>query len=173
MNIREGIVEKFTQLINNEEEAKAIEENTFTFVTEHCKNNDIPQNVKNTMFRKLYVSKARQIYHNLKADSYVNNTQMLKLISKKKIKYEQIAFYSYKQLFPSKWKKFNKDLEILNKDIADFDKEVQSTDQFTCPKCKNNMTVYSQFQIRSSDEPITSFITCIHPDCNGHNWREG
>ena len=173
MDIRATITKKFTELTCNEEESTAIEENTFTFVTEHCKNNGIPQNVKNAIFRKLYTSKSRQLYYNLKEDSYVNNTQLLKLISKKKIKYEQIAFYSYKQLFPSKWKKFNKDLAILNKDIADFNKEVQSTDQFTCPKCKNNVTVYSQFQIRSSDEPVTSFITCIHPDCNGHKWREG
>lgn len=173
MEIRNHIMKKFTEITNNEDESKTIENNIFLFVTEHCNNNNISQNIKNSMFKKLYVAKSRQLYHNLKEDSYVNNTQLMKLISKKKIKLEQIAFYSYNKLFPSKWKRFNKDLEILNKDISDFDTKVESTDMFTCPKCKNKCCVYSQFQIRSSDEPATNFITCVHPDCSGYNWREG
>jgi len=169
METRNHIIKKFTEITNNEEESKVMEENTFTFVSEHCKKNIIPQNIKNTMFKKLYVAKSRQLYHNLKEDSYINNTQLQKLIKKKKINLEKIAFCSYKQLFPSKWKKFNKDLEILNKDIADFDKEVEATDQFQCSKCKERKCVYSQFQIRSADEPMTSFITCLVCD---NSWRE-
>ena len=171
MDVRTHIITKFTEITKNEEESKSMEDNTFTFVSQHCKKNNIPQNIKNNMFKKLYVAKSRQLYHNLKEDSYVNNTQISKLIKKKKLKLEKIAFYSYKELYPSKWKKFNKDLEILNKDVSDFDKEVQISDQFTCGKCKQSKCVYSQFQIRSSDEPMTSFITCLNPDC-GHNWRE-
>ena len=169
MDLRSTITKKFTEITKSEDESKAIEDNTFTFVTEYCKNNNIPQTIKNGIFRNLYVSKSRQLYHNLKEDSYVNNTQIAKLISKKRIKYEQIAFYSYKQLFPSKWKKFNKDLEILNKDIADFDKEVTATDIFTCGKCKKNRCVYAEFQTRSCDESATLFITCL--SC-GHAFRQ-
>jgi len=169
METKTHIISKFNEIVNNEDEAKAIEKNTEEFVNEHCKSHNIPQNLRNSTYRNLYVAKSRQLYHNLKEDSYINNTNLQKLIKKKKIKYEKIAFCSYKELFPSKWKKFNKDLEILNKDISDFDKEVEATDQFTCNKCKKNRCVYSQFQIRSSDEPMTSFITCL--EC-GNNWRE-
>ena len=169
MEIRSHIVKKYSEITNNDEESKSIDENTFKFVIEHCRKNNISNNIKNAMFKNLYIAKSRQLYHNLKSDSYVNNTQLSKLIKKKKIKIELIAYCSYKELFPSRWKKFNKDLEILNKDISDFDKELTTTDQFTCEKCKKSKCVYAQFQIRSSDEPMTSFITCL--EC-GHNWRE-
>ena len=169
MEVRNHIVSKFNEITQNEDEAKSIEENTVKFVSEHCKNYNIPENFKNSTYRNLYVAKSRQLYHNLKEDSYINNTNLQKLIQKKKICYEKLAFYAYKELFPSKWKKYNKDLEILNKEISDFDKEVTPTDQFKCNKCKKNRCVYAQFQLRSSDEPMTSFITCL--EC-GNNWRE-
>jgi len=172
MEVRNKIIAKFTEITNDEDESKAIENNTLTFVAKHCKEHNIPQNLRNSTYRNLYVAKSRQLYHNLKEDSYINNKNLQKLLQKKKINIEKIAEYSYKQLYPSKWKKFNKDLEILNKEISDFDKEVQASSAFTCPKCKNNKTVYSQFQTRSADEPITSYITCVHPDCNGYNWKE-
>ncbi|SIO73225.1 transcription elongation factor S-II [Babesia microti strain RI] len=33
--------------------------------------------------------------------------------------------------------------------------------QFTCFKCKQSKTVYTQVQTRSSDEPMTTFVTCL------------
>lgn len=31
---------------------------------------------------------------------------------------------------------------------------------FKCPKCKSKKTTYYSVQLRSSDEPMTNFITC-------------
>ena len=168
MEIRKHITTKLSEIIKVEI-ATILEKNIYEYVVEYCKNNNITQNFKNINFKNLYIAKSRQCYNNLKKDSYVNNDQIHKLIENKKISLENLPNYSYKQLYPQKWKKFNKDLEILNKDVSDFDKEVEATDQFTCNKCKKNRCVYSQFQIRSSDEPMTSFITCL--EC-GNNWRE-
>ena len=41
--------------------------------------------------------------------------------------------------------------------------------EFTCRKCKGNKTSHYQLQTRSSDEPMTCFITCVN--C-GHHWRK-
>ena len=40
--------------------------------------------------------------------------------------------------------------------------------QFPCFKCKTNKTVYFQMQTRSSDEPMTTFVTCL--EC-GNRWK--
>ena len=168
METRELIVAKFKEIVS-EDDAKKIEEGLFTFVNEYCKKRAIPQGFKSNVYVNLYVAKSRQLFHNLKKGTYIHNKQIRLLLQKNKLEYGKLAFYSYKELYPLNWKKYNKDLEILNKDISDFNKDVQATDQFTCNKCKKNKCVYSQFQIRSSDEPMTSFITCLH--C-GHNWRE-
>lgn len=39
---------------------------------------------------------------------------------------------------------------------------------FTCGKCKGTKTTYFQLQTRSSDEPMTTFVTCI--TCN-NRWK--
>ncbi len=38
-----------------------------------------------------------------------------------------------------------------------------------CPKCEHMKAYYMQLQIRSADEPSTTFYRCV--EC-GHNWRE-
>ena len=38
-----------------------------------------------------------------------------------------------------------------------------------CPKCTNLRAYYQQLQIRSADEPMTTFYKCT--EC-GHRWRE-
>jgi len=54
---------------------------------------------------------------------------------------------------------------------SDWDKEhgAGATDEFKCHKCKKRRCTYFQKQTRSSDEPMTTFITCL--EC-GYRWRE-
>jgi transcription elongation factor S-II len=52
--------------------------------------------------------------------------------------------------------------------------EGSTTDIFRCPACRARRTTYYQMQTRSSDEPMTTFITCVATlpdgsDC-GHKW---
>lgn len=46
---------------------------------------------------------------------------------------------------------------------------LQTTDMFTCSRCKASKTTFYQMQTRSADEPMTVFITCV--EC-GHKWRQ-
>jgi len=47
--------------------------------------------------------------------------------------------------------------------------EQKASTQYTCPKCKKNKTTFYQQQNRSSDEPMTAFISCLN--CP-HKWTE-
>ncbi|KAG9392676.1 DNA-directed RNA polymerase, subunit C11/M/9 [Carpediemonas membranifera] len=47
-------------------------------------------------------------------------------------------------------------------------KNAQQTET-KCPKCEHNKAYFMQLQIRSADEPMTTFLRCA--EC-GHNWRE-
>jgi DNA-directed RNA polymerase subunit M/transcription elongation factor TFIIS len=165
--IRNEIRDKFIKLLNNENLGLLIELDIYNFIHQFVKNNEIIEK----KYKLLYISKARQIYHNLDINSYLNNVKLQNLINKKKIKLEKICKYNYIELRPLKWKKYNKDIEILNSEISDFNKELNTTDQFKCPKCKESKCVYYQLQTRSADEAITSFITCIHDGC-GFTWKE-
>ncbi|PVU84794.1 hypothetical protein BB559_006316 [Furculomyces boomerangus] len=41
----------------------------------------------------------------------------------------------------------------------------------TCPKCEHDRAYFMQIQIRSADEPMTTFYKCCSIQC-GHQWRE-
>jgi transcription elongation factor S-II len=41
------------------------------------------------------------------------------------------------------------------------------TDIFKCSRCGQRKTSYRQIQMRSADEPMTTFVTCV---C-GHKWK--
>lgn len=171
--LRSNIVSKLNEIFD-EEKSKSIEHIIYENVINHCKNNNIPQYFKNNNFKRLYIAKSRHYYHNFKTNSYIMNKDIQKILNKK-ITLEKLLSYSSQQLYPSKWKVFAKDLEIMNSNVNDFDKEVTTTDIFKCPKCKQRKCCYSQYQIRSQDEPMTSFITCLNSDNGGcgHTWREG
>lgn len=49
-------------------------------------------------------------------------------------------------------------------------KNVDSTDA-DCPACSHNRAYFMQMQIRSADEPMTTFYKCCNQTC-GHNWRD-
>ncbi len=170
MDTRSNIVEKFNTICSGDD-SKKIEESIFKFVNDYCDENHIKCEFKNHLYKKLYINKSRDVFSELNPDSYVKNTEIANLIKNKRVKLEKIATYKYNTLRPKKWGKYKYDIELLNNDIINTNKDVCTTSQFTCPKCKKNKCVYSQFQIRSADEPITSFITCLIEGC-GHNWRE-
>ena len=46
--------------------------------------------------------------------------------------------------------------------------QTASTDQFRCGKCGRRECTYFQMQTRSADEPMTTFVTCVH--C-GNRWK--
>ena len=55
---------------------------------------------------------------------------------------------------------------LLNAQLA---KDTQAeTDQFKCGKCQQRKCKYYQLQIRSADEPMTTFVTCVN--C-GNRWK--
>jgi len=167
--MRDKALDKLISLTDEKEVSEKLEQVVFDFTNDFCKSNNIPCNFTNEYYKDQYLENLRFIYENLNKKSYIKNNRLLKQILDKKIHINHNLF-DYKKIFNKKWKKWEKDLEILNKEIADLNPEVSTTTQFTCVKCKRNTKCsYFQMQTRSSDEPMTNFITCL--EC-GNNWRE-
>ncbi|KAI9102467.1 transcription factor S-II, central domain-containing protein [Phlyctochytrium arcticum] len=57
--------------------------------------------------------------------------------------------------------------ESLEEAVTAADTQAE-TDMFQCGKCKQRKTKYFQMQTRSADEPMTTFVTCVH--C-GNKWK--
>jgi DNA-directed RNA polymerase subunit M/transcription elongation factor TFIIS len=72
------------------------------------------------------------------------------------------------RLFPDRWKdaidkKMKKDEHVFE------ERPAAMTNQFKCGKCKKRECVFQELQVRSCDEPMTLFITCLN--C-GNRWRQ-
>lgn len=117
-----------------------------------------------------YRQKARSLYVNLKPDSYIKNPQLLQMLIDKKITLKYLVNeMSPQEMFPEKWAKAIREIEIDEAKILirDHD-EVIADGMFTCGKCRSKKTTYYQLQTRSADEPMTTFVECIN--C-GSRWK--
>eukprot|EP00928_Gymnodinium_smaydae_P049572 TRINITY_DN3328_c2_g2_i1.p1 TRINITY_DN3328_c2_g2~~TRINITY_DN3328_c2_g2_i1.p1 ORF type:complete len:393 (-),score=115.08 TRINITY_DN3328_c2_g2_i1:178-1356(-) len=59
-------------------------------------------------------------------------------------------------------------MAAIDQDWAMKNGQIRISGMFTCGKCKGTQTTYFQMQTRSSDEPMTTFATCL--SC-GNRWK--
>lgn len=135
----------------------------------YAEKNKIIRNWLCTRFLDLYMNKALSIIANMDHNSYVGNPRLLMRLKEKEFLPHDIPFLTHDRMFPERWteamdKKLRKDEHIVQ------EKPAAMTTQFKCGKCKKRECTYQEFQLRSCDEPMTLFITCLN--C-GHRWRIG
>jgi transcription elongation factor S-II len=138
-----------------------LERGIFNFALGEAKNRKVVKKWDNPYFVQIYVDRLRSIFTNL------NNPNLLEQVNSCAIKAHAIAFMTHQEMRPDKW-----DELITAKSKRDqnkFENNMEAaTDTFTCRKCKSNKCTYMQLQLRSADEPMTTFVTCL--SC-GNRWR--
>ena len=144
-----------------------IEKGIYNYVIEKCNFREIIPIWDNPEFLELYVSKSKHIYSNLSDRSYVNNSKLIDKIKNNTIIPYELAFMETYKLFPEKWADIIDEKLKVDKMLKESLQEC-ATDLFECPRCHKHKTIYLQIQLRSSDEPMTNFITCMN--C-GNKWQ--
>ena len=131
-----------------------IEKGIFEFSLLHVYMNSL-----NTPFiGAVYRDKLFDILVNLDTNNkQVNNRNLKANIIEGKIKPEVVAFMSPEQLHPKRWSELI--LKIKNRE--DKENNMATTDLYKCKKCKERKCKVTQLQTRSSDEPVTTFVTCL------------
>ena len=159
---RSNIKNKLNDIIQNEKMSSNLEKGIFNYSLNEANNKKVVKKWDNSHFVQIYIDRMRSIVYNLNT-----NNKLLEQIKNETIKSQDVAFMTHYEMCPEKWK----DMLIAKseKDKGKFETNIEaSTDTFTCRKCKGNKTTYYQLQIRSADEPATTFISCI--DC-GNKWK--
>jgi len=148
--------------------SRSIEKHIFNYIIRTCKEKTIHLSWKNNIFKNMYVAKIRSIYSNMKEDSYIENKTLKQKILRKEIKPEDLPGLSVYDIFPENWKDI---IEAkIKRDKLKYELKPEAmTDMFKCHKCSSRSCSYYEMQTRSSDEPMTQFITCL--DCGNH-WRQ-
>lgn len=173
--VRTRLTEKVLSL--SEDEVASIEKSIFNWTIEYAENNNIVKTWIDKKFANVYINKANHILTALIPDSYIYKNQgssldyelLINNIKHGVIDIHNIAKYQPHDLLPEKWNvyienKNNRDDNVCNS------KQLAKTDMFKCSKCKKRECSYYELQVRSADESMTVFITCLN--C-GHRWRIG
>jgi DNA-directed RNA polymerase subunit M/transcription elongation factor TFIIS len=145
-----------------------IEKGIYNYVIEKCSANAIIPIWENPEFNDMYISKSKSIYSNLNTKCYVGNKGLLEKVKKGKINPYELAFLESHKLYPEKWNDIIEEKAKMDKILKESLKE-SATDLFQCTRCKKRKTIYCEVQTRSSDEPMTKFITCL--EC-GYKWKQ-
>lgn len=158
---RETFKNYIKKYVKDEDKSINIEKGIFNFAIKKSSKLKIVKKWSNQYFVTVYLNKFKVIFHNIK------NPIILKKIKNNRILAHELAFMNHIELLPEKWeiKIKEKKLRLENKF---FPKVEASTDNFTCGKCKSKACTYYQLQTRSSDEPMTTFVTCT---VCGSRWK--
>lgn len=116
---------------------------------------------------KEYIELGLTLYRNLNPESTIKNTHLLPLVLDGKIKPEDLVKMDPKDMFPTKWNMITE--KRIKEILVESKQEVATTDMVECKKCHHRNATYYQLQVRSADEPMTTFFNCIN--CN-NKWSE-
>jgi transcription elongation factor S-II len=165
---RKNCTDKLNTLVNNYNIATKIEEGIYQYVVDNiCHERNLPINWNNSYFKRAYMNKCISIYGNLNEDSYIKNINLLNKIKDEEIDPYNLAFMKPQEIFPENWEKIISKQKATQEFIYS-DKLLSFTDEYKCGRCKKSRCSYYELQTRSSDEPMTTFITCL--EC-GHKWK--
>jgi len=155
-NIRKKLCEFFDKSETKEKHANNLEKGIHNWALKEATNRKVVKKWDNPFFVQIYLDHLRSIYSNLKNDRLIN------MVNNGDIKAHEIAFMTHQEMEPERWDELIKAKMI--RDQNKFEDRLEAmTDTFTCRKCYSKRCSYYALQTRSSDEPMTLFITCL--DC--------
>ncbi|AYV84244.1 MAG: transcription elongation factor TFIIS [Hyperionvirus sp.] len=115
------------------------------------------KNIEKDFIPAIYDDKFVDIYMNLDGESRLKNKTLGPMVFQGGINLKLIAFLSPPQIHPESW------TPILNKIKykETTEKNMATTDRYKCHKCGESKAQVTELQLRSADEPCTTFITCL------------
>lgn len=140
-------------LLNDVDKVKKLENGIFEFSLIYVSINNYPNN----FVVSVYNDKFNEIYLNLDPKSRNYNKTLIENIKNETLKIELVPFLSPQQINPKKW------ISLLEKEKTkeDVEKNMATTDLYTCRKCGGKKFRIRELQTRSADEPSTKFVTCL------------
>ena len=139
-----------------------MEKSIYNYCIKDAGERNIVKKWDNPFFVQLYTDRLRSIYINL-----VKSEEFRQRLLTNEVKAHNVGAMTHQDMAPLRWQKL-----IDEKKVRDENKYTPkleaSTDNFTCRKCKSKKCSYYQLQTRSSDEPMTTFVTCLECGSRGH-----
>ena len=161
VEFRSQIRNELNKLIGNQKFSNNLEIGIFNYSLGDANTRKVVKKWNNPFFVQIYTDRLKSIWINLQ------NEELLDKVKSGELETKQLAFMTHQEMIPEKWDAMiqikAKRTQSKFEDTTD-----AATDTFTCRKCKSKKCTYYQQQVRSADEPMTTFVSCI--DC-GNRWK--
>lgn len=151
---RPNTISKLATLLKDIDTAFKIEAGVFEFTLVYC----TTKNYIAKLMPAVYNDKIYELSQNLNPDNFVQNKTLINAIQEGKINPQMIAFLKPQDLHPQRWASLIKKTNLREEKK----KNLAVTDLYQCWKCKERRCTVMEMQTRSSDEPMTKFITCTN-----------
>ena len=159
-------INKFNSLLNDITLSEKIENSIYNYTIKQSEIKGIEPNIEDNYFKRIYVNKIYSLYNNLDKESYVKNSNFLNNVINNDINIDDIAFLSPQEINKEHWKKYM-DKQTATDEFLYSRTVGTRTNEYKCGRCKERNCTYYQLQVRSSDEPMTTFVNCLN--C-GNRW---
>ena len=159
-------INKFNSLLNDITLSEKIENSIYQYTIKQSEIKGIEPNIEDNYFKRIYVNKIISLYNNLDKESYVKNSNFLNSVLNNDINIDDIAFLSPQEINKEHWKKYM-DKQTATDEFLYSRTVGTRTSEYKCGRCKEKNCTYYQLQVRSSDEPMTTFVNCLN--C-GNKW---
>ena len=159
---RSNIRKKLSSFLQeNTTHAANLEKGIYNWALKEASTRKVVKKWDNQFFIQIYLDHLRSIFVNLR------NDKLTQMVISGEIKAHELAFMTHHEMLPEKWDELIKAKSIRDK--SKFEQNIEAmTDTFTCRKCKSKQCSYYLQQVRSADEPMTCFISCI---LCGNRWK--
>lgn len=159
---RKNVIVKLNELFQNEKQSSNLEKGIYNYSLKEAASRKVVKKWDNPFYVQLYVDRLRSIYINLK------NPELIEQIKSGAIKAHVVAFMTHQEMNHEKWDALID--KKIKRDKSKYETTLEAnTDTFTCRKCRSKKCNYYALQVRSSDEPMTLYITCL--DC-GNRFKQ-
>jgi transcription elongation factor S-II len=165
-DVRHKVVQRFAAVLGSDDIANALEISLYNRILEMCIDDRTPRYWENARFRYRYTTKALSLEFNLKNPK--NPAFRAKVLSKA-LSTRQVVRMSPSEMFPELYEDVY--AKIASRQLRRMAPSHANAPDgaYTCRKCGSKKTVYTSVQIRSADEPMTTFVTCL--GCGKH-WKD-
>ena len=151
---RKGAVEKLQKCVKVYHIVDQIEKGIYEFALVHVTINGIQDHY----VENVYNDKLNDLCDNLDINNkHICNTTLLPMILEDKFNPYFIAFLTPDQLHPKRWGDVITKQQ-LRENAAN---ELQTTDIYKCAKCGDRRFKITELQLRSADENMSKFFTCM------------
>jgi len=158
-SFRSNIKDKLNELIQDTKYSNNLEIGIYNYSLKESVMRKVVKKWDNPFYVQIYTDHLKSIYLNMQ-----QSETLMSQIKDGTISAKTLAFMSHQELQPEKWQAMI-DLKIKRDKNKYETNMAAATDTFTCRKCHSNKCTYYQQQVRSADEPMTTFVSCIECGC--------